>query len=250
MGVHGERGGGGIVVVPSRPGPLIPLEVGGGPRRPPDELGAIIDELLPDVDDAPGWADGLLVLGGLAVAGWSVAASGPGWLFAVGVLAIGLGCVLPARAVWRRAAGRRRARAHARVEARGTRLDATGPTTARLVGAYGELLRRLPDTDPDVSGPALAAAHTAVLEVATLCDGRAPSRAEEPYVAQRADAIAALARSLADDARRNEAHGRAIEHSPAAVVEARDELDALTGTSSVDRLIELAERPEHRHGDR
>lgn len=250
MGDGGERGSGGIVVVPHRPGPLIPLETGAGRRRAPDDLDALIDELVPDVGDGPGWTDGLFVLGGLAVVGWSIATSGPGWLLAVGVSAVALGCALPARALWRGTADRQRMRARARVEALGTPLDITPLTTACLAGAYGELLRLLPDADPDVSGPALAAAHAAVLEVATLCGGRAPTRAEEAYVQRRAEAIAELARSLTADAGLPGDDDDAPSEPPASVVQARDELDLLTGTSSVDRLLELAERPVHRDGDR
>lgn len=248
MGEDGVLRSGDIVVVPARPGPLIPLDVDSGRRRAPDELDALIDELLPDVGDGPGLADGLFVLGGLAVAGWAIATSGPRWLLAVGVIAVALGCVLPARAVWRRAGDRRRMRAHARVESRGTRLDATAPPTAHLVTAYRDLVRALPDADPDMSGPALAAAHAAVLEVATLCEGRVPSPSEAAYVARRADAIAALARSLADDASAD-AHDAPVADRPTSVVEARDELDALTGTSSVDRILDLTDRQVHRHGD-
>jgi hypothetical protein len=137
--------------------------------------------------------------------------------------------------------------ARVRRAARGTPLDITAPTTARLADAYRELLHRLPDADPDISGPALAAAHAAVLEVATLCEGRAPTLAEESYVVRRADAIAELAASLAGGADSADAHSN---DPPASVVEARDELDQLTGTSSVDRLLELADRPAHRNDDR
>ena len=85
-----------------------------------------------------------------------------------------------------------------------------------------------------------------------MCDGRAPSTAEEPYVGRRADAIAALARSLADNARlADDARlGDTAEGPAASVAEARDELDRLTGTSSVDRLLELADRPGRLYGDR
>ena len=228
-----------------------PLEVDRRRRRAPDDLDALIDELLPDVGDGPGWTDGLFVVSGIAVTGWSIAASGPGWSVVVGVVAITLGCVLPARALWRRAADRRRMRALARIESRGTRLDATEPETARLVGAYRELLHALPGADPDVSGLALAAAHTAVVEVATLDGGRARTQAEAAYITRRADAVAALASSLANDASGCGGDGNddAVSDPPVGVVEARDELDLLTGTSSVDRLLELAYRGAPRHGD-
>jgi hypothetical protein len=111
----------------------------------------------------------------------------------------------------------------------------------------------LPEADPDVSGPALAAAHGAVLEVATLCGGRAPSQAELAYIERRADAIAALADSLAPPGPEASGGGGrpgVDAERPAAVVEARDELDLITGTSSVDRLQALAGEAGHRHGDR
>lgn len=252
MRTGGERGAGEVVVVPARPGPLVPVAGESARRRDPDELDALIDELLPDVADGPGATDVVLVCGGAALAGGALVASGPGWLVAAGASLAALGCVLPARALWNRTAERRRARAQASILGRGTVLDVSSPATARLAEAYRDLLAATEAADPEVAGAEIAAAHGAVLEVATLCSGTPPGPGEVAYVDRRTDAVRALAAELARVAALAEvdapdvARDAAVERR-AAVAEAREELDRLAGTTTVDHLHDLADEARRRH---
>jgi hypothetical protein len=239
-----------VVVVPARAGPLVPVAVAAA-RRDPDELDALIDDLLPDVADGPGATDVVLVVAGVGAAGVAAAVGGPGWVVGAGAGLAALGCVLPARALWRRAADRRRARAQASILARGTALDVSAPATARLAAAYGDLLVAAQAADADVAGAAIAAAHGAVLEVATLSGETPPSAGEVAYVEQRTDAVRALAAELRADAAPAPADvpgaaPRAATDRRAALVEARDELDRLSGASTVDHLHDLADEARMR----
>ena len=163
-----------------------------------------------------------------ALIGWALA-GGPGWALVVGLGCLALGVVLPARWLWRRARTARSAR-----QAAGVPLPPLGddPAVARLVQAYdslGELVRG--DADP-----ARLAAHGAVLEVATLLDGRpAGSAAEREYVTTRAAALEDLTGAL----RARPPATEPGQLDPTLVAQARDELDALTGGGALGRLTDL-----------
>src|SRR6187431_1809141 len=88
-----------MVVVPRRPGPLRQLD---GGDRAPDELDAVLDDLFGAPDTrGPSLTDAVLVGGGLAVAvAGAVLGSRPAVV--VGLVALALGLVLPARAAWQR----------------------------------------------------------------------------------------------------------------------------------------------------
>ncbi len=244
---------GAAVVVPPQPAPVVPLHSPDARRhRGRDDLDELIDELLPDVDDGPGWADVTLIIAGAALLAWVAVGSGPSAALVGGLVAIGLGCVLPARSLWR-AAGRHRERRRRRaLLASGMRLDVTSDASGRLVAAYEALLVRSARVDPDVAGAAIAAAHGALVEVASLLAGRVPAPGRErDYVEQRASAVERLASALGDPAVPPDSAEPYAEPSPAAaVVEARDELDSMTGTSTVTRLEELAAEAQARDGRR
>lgn len=231
----GERG---LVVVPRTPGPLVSLQAG---PRDRDDLDELIDELFPDVDEPPGWFDAaLLVVGaGLVVAGLIGAVPTLGLV--AGLAALGIGCVLPVRVAWRSARRRLQGRRHAALLTTGVAFDTSSPEAARLLGTYRDLVAAAAGTD--LEGPAVAAAHGALLDAATLLDGRSPaSAAERTYVDERATAIADLAETL----RAAEA-GELPE--PDTLVEARAELDELTRSSSVQWLEALIDEARtHRHG--
>jgi hypothetical protein len=217
----GGQGGGGddgtVVLVPAEPGRLVRPG-----RRSGDGLDDLIDELLPDTDEGPGPTDVALLTAGAAVMAWTVFGSPPAVATVAGVAALGLGSILPLRSAWRWRSRRRRSSA--------ARLRTDDAGVARLVAAY-EALDQLPAT----TGEALAAAHGALLEVASLLDGRTPaSDAERRYVAARVAAVEALVTAL----REIEAAGPVADGSPAPelVVEAREELDALGGVSALSRL--------------
>ena len=219
-----------LVIVPPTPGRLVrPSEVG----RRRDDLDELIDELLPDTAEGPGLVDAGLLVGGLAVLGWSIVGDPPDMATAAGIVSVGLGCVLPMRAGWRRVARRR----ETRLLKTGTPLRTSHPLLGRLVAAYEAL-----DGRRAAPAAAVAAAHGALLEVASLLDGRAPaSERERAYVEARTTAVEELLTAV----RELEASEVAGETGPAVppdlVVEAREELDALGRTGTLSRLDDLTE---------
>ena len=148
-----------------------------------------------------------------------------------GIAALGLGCILPVRSAWRWVAGRRRRAAGAG----GIPLRIDHHALARLAEAY-EALDGLPAT----TDPARAAAHGAVLEVASLLDGRTPASAgENRYVGVRVAAVEDLVLAL----RALDAGGPAESETPPVapdlVIEAREELESLGGVSALSRLDDV-----------
>jgi hypothetical protein len=249
--VASARGPGeGLVVVPRRPGPLVPL---GSlvPDRDRDELDELIDELFgPASDERPGWFDlGLLVVGAGLVA-WSVGGGAGGLALAVGIAAIVLGLVFPLRSAWRVMARRRLEHQRREVLAGGLPLRVSDAATARLARAYADLLDAAAPLGADALtgvGP-VAAAHAAVLECASLLDGSVPgSEQERRYVAARASAMSELADALRRRHRAQLEPAWGEEAVPGAgpdrarVVEARTELEHLSGQSALHRLRELTE---------
>ncbi len=240
---------GDFVIVPHRPGPLITLDSVRSQRKR-DDLDELIDELFPDIDERPGVFDaGLAVLGvGLLV--WSWVGEAPGVLTVLGVVALLLGGILPVRAVWRRARQRREYRRRAAIVGKGLPIDVSSAQASALVGAYEELLDLCARSTTEGHAPAIAAAHAALLEVASLLTGRKPrSERERGYVDKRAVAVAELVSEL----RRLEAAHDLSSDPPTsrvdALVDARDELDAIAPLNAVSRLEELiAEARMQRRG--
>lgn len=237
-----------IVVVPRVPGPLVTPDARRGGRGR-DDLDDLIDELLPDVDDPPGWFDAALMVGGAALAAWAIAAHRSGGVVAVGFAALALGSILPLRAGWRWVRRRRQERRFQHLLRQGVVIDAASPPTARLVRAYGAVLSST-DGRP-VPPEAVAAAHGAVLEAATLLGGRAPASSRElRYVDERAAAVEALGAALRDLS--PVAGGEPASELPpvdrATLFDAREEVDEIAGSSSVSRIEDLARDLRERHG--
>jgi len=224
-----------LVVVPHVPGPLFLLDARRGRDR--DDLDDLIDDLFPDVEERPGWFDaGLLVLGaGLLT--WGALGGAPTSVTVLGIVAVVLGCVLPIRTMWRRSQRRQQQRRREALLAKGAPVDVSSAVTERLVEAYESLLR-LGDVREDAL-PAIAAAHGALLEVASLLGGRPPgSASEREYIEKRAVAVEVLSVALRELSQL-EKSASGVELSPGALVEARDELDQLVAFGSVSRLEEL-----------
>jgi hypothetical protein len=227
-GGRGHEGGdGSIVVVPPAPGPLLWPD---GDRNR-DGLDELIDDLLPDTDEGPGFTDAALLAGGGGLLGWTIVGSPPAVVTVAGAVALGLGCILPLRAGWRWVASRRRSKRLAGSLA----MRADTPALARLAAAY-ETVDGLPAT----TASARAAAHGALLEVASLLAGGTPdSDSERRYVDARVSAVEELA-----DALRQIVPGDPAVEEPAAVdpellVAAREELDALSGASALAHLQDI-----------
>ena len=209
-----------------------PLVRPGAPKHK-DTLDDLIDDLLPDSDEGPGPMDAALIAGGAAVIGWSVVGSPPVAATVAGVAGLCLGCILPVRSAWRWFTGRRRRAAGAG----GVPLRIDHHALARLAAAYEAL-----DALPATTGPARAAAHGAMLEVASLLDGRTPaSDGENRYVGARVAAVEELVEALRslDTGGSPPAAGDAPVVAPDLVVEAREELDALGGVSALSRLDDV-----------
>lgn len=190
---------------------------------------------------------------------------GLGWILPIGVLgtlgwiALVLGIALPLQAGVRAVRGRRRVSKARRLLATGYPLDLSTRESRALINAYERVLaitdgtarERPGNVPPDRAADARAAAHRALVEAASLLDGRAPSvAAERTYLRKRTDAMNALAGALtassqaaadaeaADaDADRDERDERA-----AAVALAREELELETGLGSLAQMAQVAER--------
>lgn len=239
-----------FVVVPHRPGPLVALDAGRS-QRARDDLDHLIDDLFPEVEDGPGWFDALLVSVGVGLLAWTWIGELPGIVTVLGVAALALGCILPMRAAWRRARQGREHRRRQGLLERGIPIDVTSPGAAALARAYEDLLTIASDRRSELGDPAIAAAHGALLEVASLLKGRSPvSERERGYVGKRSTAIAELAEVLRDAPRGDDAaSGDQLEIDPDALLAAREELDEIAPLNAVTRLEELiAEARIHRRG--
>jgi hypothetical protein len=185
-----------VVVVPWAPRRLIVPAAG---ERRPDGLDRFVDELLePDVDEPPRWFDVALLAGGAGLFVGGTAGASSADLAFTGAMACLLGCIGPARTAWRTRQRRRARRREDGALTFGLPLVAGHPATAALIAAYEQLLEV--GALPGVTGAAqevTVAAHLAVVEVATMLDGRPPGGvAEEEYVRQRATTIERLCLSL------------------------------------------------------
>ena len=227
-----------VVVVPRRPGPVIFLD-GDRSRRDRDDLDDLIDELLPEVDEEPGWFDVALLLVGGGLLLWPWVSGPPPIVATLGVIAICLGCVLPIRTSWRHAKQRR---VHHRRDAwrlaQGVLLDISSPSVAALVSSYEDLFRVAGGSSPWVGGPATPAAHVALLEVASLLGGRPPrSERQLAFIDQRARAVADLRDAL-----------RELPSSPEVLIEAREGRHQVSRCDSVTRIEAIIDEARMRRG--
>jgi len=214
-------------------------------RRGPDDLDDLIDDLFPEVEERPGWLDVGLIVVGAALLTWAATGEPPGFAIGLGIVALGLGIILPVRTAWRRLKQRRQRRHREAQLGMGVPLDASAPAAKRLVQAYESLLRV--ESAHDAGGSAVAVAHSALLEAASLLKGRAPvSDREDEYLEKRALAIEAFTLVLGEP--------RVGTSPPSAIdqrmlVDAREELDAIAGFNSISRLEQLTEEERMQRGD-
>lgn len=231
------------VVVPRTPGPLRPL---GRAEERGDELDQLIDEVFgPPTAEGPGLFDLVLVLGGVVVVAWSLltAAAGPWPAIGAGMLILGL--ALPARSLLRAAGARRAAGQERRLLRGGAALETSDATVGALAGSYEGLLHAAQLPGVDVGPVAIEAGHAALLEVASLLGGRPPLTDEErAYVERRTKAIRDLTSQLLKASRSwqrarlaagEDVTAEARERA-AAVVRAREALEAAAGVGAVEEL--------------
>ena len=176
---------------------------------------------------------------------------GAGPWFIIGITAIVLGVALPARSIVRATREQRFVRRQRRVLRTGRALDASDATVGALVGSYDSLQHAASLPGVPVSSAAVEAGHAALLEVASLLDGRPPlSNEEREYVERRTRAIRDLTAQIIRGSRawqrarmRDDADvTEGARERAAAVARAREELETGTGVGAVDELERLRAR--------
>jgi hypothetical protein len=213
------------VVVPARPGSIVPLA---SLERGRSDIDEALDDLFGEPDErGPGLADAVLLVGGVVAASTGLIAGSP-FLVVVGAGAVALGLILPLRSLWRRVVSLRHTAALHRMIGDGALLRVGNPAIDRLVGAHSQVVA-IGSLDEHDRARAATVAHAALREVATLLDGRVPlAAAELEYIATRTNALEALARVL-----RQTPDSRGDRDRRNALLEARREVEDLTGSSSV-----------------
>ena len=202
-----------------------------------DEVDDVLDDLFGAPDDrGPGAVDAVLLIGGVGAVVGAQVASLPSVVTIVGVTAACLGAVLPARALVRRVTGAQRARRVTALIGDGVLLRSDARSVVALLDAQQTLLSAGGSLDEANRLHVADVAHAAVWEVATLLGGRPPSiAAEVAYVEARTAALLRLADVVSDPRVGDGDHDRRR-----ALVEARREVDAIGGGSSVDDADGLA----------
>ena len=231
---HGDLDPDAVVVVPVAPAPLVRLR---DLERGRDEIDDVVDELFGAPDDrGPGPVDAALLIGGVGAVVAGVAADQPTIVTVGGVIAALLGSILPIRALSTKIGARRRSARLRSIIGGGAPLRTDHPSVERLLAAHAELLSASTALELPARGRVEKVAHSAVLEVASLLDGRSPTTAgESEYIELRAQALADLARTVADPR-----VGDGESEHRRAVVEARQEVEQLAGGSSVTDAADLS----------
>jgi hypothetical protein len=222
-----------VVVVPSRPGPLVRLT---DVERERDEIDAVVDDLFGLSDQrGPGLADAVLIAGGAGAIAVGMATSAPSVVTVVGIAVVVCGCVLPLRWMWDRIDDRRASARQRSLIGDGLMLRIDHPSTRRLVASYERLIATSASLAPAPRRRVGEVAHSAIVEVASLLDGGLPTDdAEVEYIVARHVALDDLVRAVTD-AR----VGDGESERRRALIEARRELDELTGTSSISAAADL-----------
>jgi len=217
-----------LVVVPTTPGGALTPFVQAALR---DDTDGLFDDLLgADTTDGPGVTDVILFTGGVIAVVWGT------WVSSTAVVVVGaivglLGVVLPLRSLGRRMRARRSTAALTRARATSGLLALDAGPTARLATEYGRVLDCTSAADVGAREAALAALR----EVASLLDGRLPNGpAEAEYVDARSAALGRLADAMAN---------RTPVDETRAVIQAREELDAISGSGSLTQIDAVL----HRH---
>lgn len=229
-----------VVVVPARPGPLRRLD---DVDRGRDDVDDMLDDLFGAPDQrGPGIADAVLIAGGAGAVIAAQLASWPTPVTVLGVATVALGLILPARSLWRRAGVRRRTRRIGAVVGHGMLLRTDDDLLRRIVTAHDRIEQG--PARGEHGDRAREVAHAAAHEVAGLLEGRRPAKAaEREYVAARAVALEELVAVLEDPSL-----PPADQAERQAMVDARREVEAIAGASSVTDVAALVAELRQRRG--
>jgi hypothetical protein len=224
------------VVVPVSPGPVVHVR---NLERGRDDIDELLDEVFGEPDGrGPGATDAVLVAGGLGAIVAGQVASLSSLVTLVGVAAVGLGAVLPVQALWRRGAAARRFHRLQSMLGDGMLLRTDHSAIEQFLAVHGRLLVAAEPLAPAPKRQVCNVAHGALLEVASLLGGRALIAQEElSYVVARRQALADLTATLSDPR-----VGDGDKDGRRAMVEARHEVEQLTGRSSLTEASDLARK--------
>jgi hypothetical protein len=223
-----------VVVVPAIAGPLIRLDDTQASRGEVDD---VLDDLFGEPDTkGPGIADAALVVGGAGVTVAALIAAWPTAIVVGGLGALGLGSVLPLQATWRKLRSAKSSGKIRSVVRAGTLLRIDHKSTARLVHSYELLVKEAERLTPAVRQRTLAVGRNALVEVASLLDGKTPvTVAEVEYVDSRIVALDELAAVV-----RQPSVGDGDGLARQARLEARREVESLDGQTSLADARDLA----------
>ncbi len=222
-----------LVVVPAKPGPLLPLAQVDRNRSEVDE---ILDDLFGDVDDdGPGTTDAVLLAGGAAAIVASQVVALPAIVLFGGFAGVGLGSVLPIRSGLRRLKGKRRDSKIQSLIGDGRLLNKRPAPIKELVAAHQQAIAMSDDLPEFQQIRVRNAAHGLVTEVAMLLDGHELSTdAEDRYATDRLDSLRNLLVAVEELKRKPDDGLRQ------ASAEARMQLDAEVGSTALDEAALLA----------
>ena len=225
-----------VLVVPSRPGPLVRLAELQGGR---DEIDEALDELFGDPDDrGPGVVDAVLFVGGLGGVVAGQVASLPALVSVGGAAGMALGAVLPLRSLWRRFDSGRRSRRLQILLGDSVLLRTDHRQVDSLLVAHERLVGLATHLASEPRAKVHEVAHGALREVASLLNGASPQTPSElDYVAARTNALVELCHAAAAP---GVGDGEADRRR--AVVEARQEVEHVSGRSSLTEAADLSRR--------
>lgn len=222
------------VVVPARPGPIVRLQ---DLERSPDDVDELLDDVFGEPDErGPGPVDAVLVVGGLGAIIGGQAASLPTIVTVGGAAAVVLGAILPLRSLGRRLGSARRAARVKSLLGDGMLLRTDHAAVEQLLKANQQLASVAAALAESPQARVQQVAHSAVIEVASLLDGRRPvEQVEIDYIAARTRALTDLAAAVADPR-----VGDGDADRRRAVIDARHEVEELSGTSSLTDASQLS----------
>lgn len=229
-----RHGAGGAVLVPSRPGRVVP--VGATPATAADDIDLLLDDLFGEDDGRPpSLADYLLVGAGACGVAAALLLDLPGVVLVAAAAMLAIGAILPLRSLGRAVTGRLHRRRATELSGDGMVLRTGSAPVRRLLAGFERLATVADAQRGPLTAEAFAAGHALVREVAVLLAGRDPAHDELAFVAVRAAEVEALIGELARNGGTDAAQ-RAARRAALA------EIDAVDGSSPLDAARRLRDR--------